>query len=68
MELLIKNKAELANIFFLGDYEKAFDRVSQDKLQNIMKIKGFPSHIVKTRIKLKREHGKAIRKYIQITE
>jgi hypothetical protein len=51
MELLIKKKRREINFptyKLLRDYEKAFDRVSRDKLWNIMKNKGFPNHTVKT--------------------
>jgi hypothetical protein len=50
MKQVIQKRREfnLPTYILFIDYEKAFDRVLQGKLWNIMKNKGFPDHIVKT--------------------
>jgi hypothetical protein len=50
MEQLIQKRREFSLPMYtlFIDYKKAFDRVPQGKLWNIMKNKRFPDHIVKT--------------------
>jgi hypothetical protein len=46
--ILKKREINLQKFILFIDCEKAFDRVPQGKLWNIMKNKGFPDHTVKT--------------------